>query len=82
DLAQYKNATILIGSHTDDQLEPSQSRALAFQQANTLRSYLAGNLPDHRWVTVGYGQSRPITDNSTPQFRQRNRRIEIAIDRR
>lgn len=83
DLRQYPKATILIGSHTDDQMEPSQSMGLAFQQANALRAYLAGNLPDeNRWVTIGYGQSQPITDNSNPQFRQRNRRIEIAIDRR
>ncbi|MBT9316098.1 OmpA family protein [Leptothoe spongobia] len=82
DLDQYSKATILIGSHTDDQIEPSQSQALAFQQATALRAYLAGNLPNHRWVTIGYGQSQPITDNSTPALRQRNRRIEIAIDRR
>ncbi|ESA33355.1 hypothetical protein N836_21960 [Leptolyngbya sp. Heron Island J] len=82
DLAQYPNATILIGSHTDDHLEPYQSLNLAFQQASALRAYLAGNLPEHRWITIGYGQNRPITDNSTSQFRQRNRRIEIAIDRR
>lgn len=82
DLAQYPNVTILIGSHTDDRLEPALSRSLAFQQANALKAYLAGNLPDQRWVTVGYGQSQPITDNGTPSLRQRNRRIEIAIDRR
>ncbi|MEM9264406.1 MAG: OmpA family protein [Cyanobacteria bacterium P01_F01_bin.13] len=82
DLAQYPNATILIGSHTDDRMEPSQSLALAFQQANSLKAYLAGNLPNQRWVTVGYGQNQPIADNSTSSFRQRNRRIEIAIDRR
>ncbi|MEA5466528.1 OmpA family protein [Leptothoe sp. PORK10 BA2] len=82
DLAQYPHATILIGSYTDDQMEPSQSLTLAFQQATALRAYLSGNLPDHRWVTIGYGQSHPLTDNSTPPLRQRNRRIEIAIDRR
>ncbi|MEM7795401.1 MAG: OmpA family protein [Cyanobacteria bacterium P01_C01_bin.118] len=82
DLRQHPDATILIGSHTDNHLEPSQSQKLAFQQANALRAYLAGNLPDHRWITIGYGQSHPITDDSTPALRQRNRRIEIAIDRR
>lgn len=82
DLAQYPNATILIGSHTDDSMEPSQSLTLAFQQANALKAYLAGHLPNHRWVTIGYGQNRPIADNSTSRLRQRNRRIEIAIDRR
>ena len=82
DLSQYPDATILIGSHTDDRLDTSQSSNLAFQQANALRAYLTGQLPEHRWVTIGYGQNQPITDNSTPQLRQRNRRIQIAIDRR
>ncbi|MEM9978162.1 MAG: OmpA family protein [Cyanobacteria bacterium P01_D01_bin.2] len=82
DLNRYPNATILIGSHTDDRLELPQSVTLTFQQANALRAYLTGHLPDHRWVAIGYGQSQPVADNSTPQRRQRNRRIEIAIDRR
>ena len=82
DLAPYANATILIGSHSDDRLEPSASVSLTFQQANALRAYLAGNLPEQRWITVGYGQNQPATDNSTPELQQRNRRIEIAIDRR
>lgn len=82
DLSQHPNATILISSHTDDRLELPQSVTLTFQQANALRAYLTGHLPDHRWVAIGYGQSQPVADNSTPQRRQRNRRIEIAIDRR
>lgn len=82
DLAQYPDATILIGSHTDNRLDASQSVDLALQQANILRAYLSGSLSDYRWVTIGYGQSQPVTDNSTPQSSQRNRRIEIAIDRR
>ena len=82
DLNRYPNATILISSHTDDRLELPQSVTLTFQQANALRAYLTGHLPDHRWVAIGYGQSQPVADNSTPQRRQRNRRIEIAIDRR
>ncbi|MGD1856329.1 MAG: OmpA family protein [Leptolyngbyaceae cyanobacterium] len=82
DLSQYPGATLLIGSHTDNDVEPSESLELAFQQANALRAYLSGHFPDHRWVTIGYGQSQPLTDNSTPTLRQRNRRVEIAIDRR
>lgn len=82
DLAPYPNATVLISSHSDDRLEPAESVSLTFQQANALRAYLAGNLPSHRWITVGYGQNQPTTDNSTPELQQRNRRIEIAIDRR
>ncbi|MEM6255211.1 MAG: OmpA family protein [Cyanobacteria bacterium P01_D01_bin.156] len=82
DLEHHPQATVLIGSYTDDRMETSQSVSLAFQQAKAIRAYLGGNLPSHRWVTIGYGQYQSLTDNSTPQLRQRNRRIEIAIDRR
>ncbi|MEM9162651.1 MAG: hypothetical protein AAGC54_06225, partial [Cyanobacteria bacterium P01_F01_bin.4] len=38
--------------------------------------------PRFRWVTLGYGLSQPITENQTPEARQRNRRIEISVDTR
>jgi outer membrane protein OmpA-like peptidoglycan-associated protein len=30
-------------------------------------------------VTAGYGQDRPIADNSTNEGRSKNRRVEIII---
>ena len=30
--------------------------------------------------TVGYGETRPIANNETPQGRTRNRRIDILIE--
>jgi outer membrane protein OmpA-like peptidoglycan-associated protein len=84
DLSQYPKATILISSHTDDRSDAVPSRELAFQQALALQAYLAQALPSaqYQWVTLGYGQSQPIADNTTPETRQRNRRIEISIDTR
>lgn len=93
DLNRYPNATILIGSHTDDRSDSPIGRELSFRQASALQAYLTASLGEagpqdaspasaHRWVTVGYGQSQPLANNDTPEARQRNRRIEIAVDRR
>jgi outer membrane protein OmpA-like peptidoglycan-associated protein len=83
DLRRYPKATILIGSYTDNRLEPLDSRELSFEQARALQTYLAGVLPPGgRWITLGYGQNRPLTDNRSPESRQRNRRIEILVDTR
>ncbi|MEO0455896.1 MAG: OmpA family protein [Cyanobacteria bacterium P01_A01_bin.114] len=90
DLRPYKNATILVGAHTDDRSENEVSRDLSLQQANTLQAYLSGKFSSaaadsssqFRWVTIGYGLSQPVTENQTPEDRQRNRRIEISVDTR
>jgi outer membrane protein OmpA-like peptidoglycan-associated protein len=82
DLSRYPDATLVIGSHTDDRLDVPTSRELALKQANALQAYLASNLAEtHHWVTVGYGQSQPLTHNQSPEARQRNRRVEIWVDR-
>lgn len=81
DLAKHKGATIRIAAHTDISKSPSQSRELSFQLARTVEQYLASSLRgNYRWVSIGYGQTRPLVANNTDGNRQRNRRIEIAVD--
>jgi outer membrane protein OmpA-like peptidoglycan-associated protein len=29
--------------------------------------------------TIGYGETQPIADNATPEGKQANRRVEVAI---
>jgi outer membrane protein OmpA-like peptidoglycan-associated protein len=83
DLKRHPQATILIGSYTDNRMDAVDSRELSFQQAQALQTYLAGVAPPAvRWIPLGYGQSHPLTDNQSPESRQRNRRIEILVDTR
>lgn len=36
-------------------------------------------MPESRFVVQGYGESRPIATNDTPEGRVLNRRVEISL---
>ncbi|MCW6035825.1 OmpA family protein [Spirulina subsalsa FACHB-351] len=81
DLSPHSRSTIRIAAHTDSQTSLEESRELSFQLANTVRQYLASELRGrYRWVAIGYGQTRPLVLDNTEVNRQRNRRVEIAVD--
>jgi OOP family OmpA-OmpF porin len=45
-----------------------------------VRKYLISQgVAEKRLTAVGYGQEKPIADNSTPEGRLKNRRIEFKI---
>lgn len=80
ELENYQGATIQVGGHTDDQGQPAQNRELSLKQAEAVMLYLANILGNqYHWVAVGYGQTKPIVENTTDVNRQRNRRLEISI---
>ena len=82
-LVNYPQATISVRSHSDDQASVANSQEYTLAQAIALTAYLRRTLPTkHRWISVGLGQSQPVTDNSDVIHRQRNRRIEILVDTR
>jgi len=80
DLGSYQGATILIAIHTDNVSNPEDNRGLSFRQANAVEQYLSSSLRDRfRFISVGYGSSRPLVENNSDLNRQRNRRVEISI---
>ncbi len=82
DLRPYQNRTIRITGHTDNVGSDKENRTLSVQRAEMVRQYLARVLKDrYRWVVLGYGASRPLAPNNSDLNRQRNRRIEITVDR-
>lgn len=81
DLQRYPDATIQVAAHTDRQGDAERDRLRSYEQATLVKQYLASKLGDsYHWITVGYGHSRPLADDSSPINRQRNRRVEIVID--
>lgn len=89
DLQRYPGATIRVSGHVDEQGAVEADRALSFEQAKAVKQYLTSKLgKNYQWVAIGYGHSRPLVGNTSPSGssrvsqgdRQRNRRIEIALD--
>lgn len=71
---------IEIGGHTDNQGNAAKNMNLSLRRAETVKKYLtAKNLDQKRFSTKGYGQEKPVADNTTLEGRQRNRRIDFQI---
>lgn len=71
---------IEIGSHTDDVGSNEYNQKLSQQRAESVVNYLIGKgIPKERMLARGYGESKPIAPNTTPEGRQKNRRTEFKI---
>ena len=76
---------IYIEGHTDD--EPIRLSAwrsnweLSTARALEVLHYFidAGNLNPKRLAATGYGEFHPVGDNSSPEGRSANRRVEIVV---
>lgn len=76
----YPNMVIEIGGHTDNTGDAAANLQLSQERARKVYDYLAGKgVAGARLSAVGYGQSRPIDTNDTPEGREKNRRTEFRI---
>lgn len=84
-LETYRDSIIEIEGHTDNvPIHTSRyqsNRYLSTARATNVYEYLVAhsNLIDENLKIAGYGESRPIASNDTPEGRARNRRVVIKI---
>jgi len=80
-LQKYPQTTAVIEGHTDDVGTNEANQRLSERRANAVVSYLVRNLKVDRarLTPVGYGESRPIADNSTDDGKRANRRIGAIV---
>ena len=78
---KYPDTTAVIEGHTDNVGESDYNLKLSQQRADSVVSYLVNDLhiAPSRLTAVGYGETRPIADNSTTEGQQANRRIDAVI---
>ena len=68
-----------IAAHTDSQGRWPNNLALSKRRARAVRQYLLlRGVPAGSLSATGYGETRPISDNSTATGRRENRRIELG----
>jgi len=71
---------ILIEGHTDSRGSPLSNEQLSENRARAVLDFLVSQgLRATALTSRGIGQERPIADNSTPEGRANNRRVEIII---
>jgi outer membrane protein OmpA-like peptidoglycan-associated protein len=71
---------IEVDGHTDNVGGDEFNQRLSEQRANSVRDYLVSQSVTSDAVTaMGFGKTRPITDNSTAAGRQQNRRVELVV---
>ena len=82
-LKRYKEFPVNIEGHTDSIGKDSYNLNLSSDRAGAVAKYLIDRcgLSSKRITALGYGESRPVADNSTKKGRVRNRRVEIIIMR-
>lgn len=69
-----------IEGHTDAIGSAPANKALSQARAETVRGYLvSAGIDKARLSTHGYGQEKPIAENTTAEGREKNRRVEFRV---
>ena len=77
-LRDNSDLKVVIQGNTDAIGTEAYNLTLSERRAQTVFDYLRSNgIAPERMQTVGYGFSRPVADNKTPEGRALNRRSEI-----
>ena len=76
---------ITIEGHTDNipistPQFPSNWELSAMRATTVLRLFNDGGVGAERLTAIGYGETRPLETNTTPEGRARNRRVSVMID--
>jgi OOP family OmpA-OmpF porin len=81
-LVEFSAVPVEIAGHADSQGSADRNLELSRRRAQAVLDYFVSRGEDpERFVAIGYGDTRPIADNSTEEGRQKNRRIEfIALE--
>lgn len=72
---------LAIAGHTDNTGTLAVNQRISQERANAVAAYLrsCGIAPNRIQSVIGYDYQDPIADNSTPQGRAQNRRVEIYL---
>ncbi|HEY5039124.1 MAG TPA: PorV/PorQ family protein [bacterium] len=82
---KYPTSMIIIAGHTDDQklgkgAHFASNQDLSLARAQAVMNYLVKNgMAASNLSVVGYGDTKPIAPNKTPEGRSKNRRVELIV---
>ena len=68
-----------VDGHTDSDAGDKHNQILSENRANAVKNFLASQGITAEITIKGYGKTRPVASNDTPEGKQKNRRVEIII---
>jgi outer membrane protein OmpA-like peptidoglycan-associated protein len=73
--------SVVVEGHTDNAGTNELNNRLSSARVQTILNYFAGRafVKPNRIVARAWGETKPVADNSTPEGRQRNRRVEVLV---
>jgi K(+)-stimulated pyrophosphate-energized sodium pump len=79
-LKAYPALQVRIGGYTDNTGDSTANLKLSDERAKTVMAELVKRgVAAERLSAEGYGQQHPIADNTTPEGRAQNRRIDVRV---
>jgi OOP family OmpA-OmpF porin len=79
-LTSHSKIRVQIQGHTDSFGGAELNQKLSERRALSVKTYLVKHgVSAERLETVGYGETKPIAPNTTPEGRAKNRRIEFKV---
>ena len=77
---QCSSFQVSIEGHTDADGAEDYNQRLSEARANLVVAYLTENgVERNRMTAIGYGETKPVGDNSTDAGKAQNRRIEFIV---
>jgi outer membrane protein OmpA-like peptidoglycan-associated protein len=77
---EFPKTAIIAQGHTDASGSEEYNQRLSERRAGSVKSYLvARGIDDARIVSLGYGESQPVTSNDSEDGRRRNRRVDLML---
>ena len=79
-LKEFDQTVVEVAGHTDSTGAEDYNQSLSERRAASVTQYLQSQgIIAQRVISVGMGELRPVADNTTPEGRQANRRVEITM---
>ena len=79
-LLRRNETDLLIAGHCDNTGKAEFNKKLSEKRAGYIKDYLASiGMPLSRMEHWGLGSNSPIADNTTPEGRRKNRRVEFVV---
>jgi OmpA-OmpF porin, OOP family len=77
-LNRYASVNLTIEGHTDNVGDDAYNMELSQKRTASVKSYLVSKgIPEARLTAIGYGETKPVAENTNATGKAKNRRVEL-----